>query len=167
MEYPGTNGRYCTGINSRWYPGILSERFRERYRDLLSGNDVSLDSLKGKVVLVDVWTTTCGGCRAELPALRQFADKVKERKDFTLLSICGDAVEGGRKEDGIKAFVAEFNINYPVLMDLPSHSIIRTFEVHLLPTKMLFDSAGKLLMRSEDGLLLSTVEAYLADKDKN
>ncbi len=135
------------------------------YRNILSGKDVSLDSLRGKIVLVDVWTTWCSGCRAELPSLKQFADKVKGRKDFTLLTICGDLVAGGRKQDGIKAFVTDFNLNYPVLIDLPSRSIIRDFNIRMLPTKLLFDSAGKLLMRSEDGLTIETVEAYLANQD--
>jgi len=142
-------------------------RLSGTYRNILSGKDISLDSLHGKIVLVDVWTTWCSGCRAELPSLKEFAEKFKERKDFTLLTICGDLVAGGRKEDGVKAFITDFDLNYPVLIDLPSRSIIHDYNIRMLPTKMLFDTAGRLLMSSEDGLTIATVEAYLANQEMN
>jgi thiol-disulfide isomerase/thioredoxin len=140
-------------------------KFSGTYRNILSGNDISLDSLRGKIVLVDVWTTSCTGCRAELPALKTFAEKNKDRKDFILVTICGDLVEQVRNEAGIKAFVDEFKLTYPILLDIPSRSFIRDFNVHLFPAKFLFDADGNLLMRSEDGLSLETVEAYLANRD--
>ena len=135
------------------------------YRNILSGKDICLDSLRGKIVLVDVWTTTCSGCREELPELKVFAEKHRNRKDFVLVTICEDLVERIRNEAGIKVFVDDFKLNYPILLDIPSNSFSRNFNVHLFPAKFLFDADGNLLKRSEDGLSLATVEAYLANRD--
>jgi hypothetical protein len=41
-----------------------------------SGKNISLESLKGKLVYVDVWATWCGPCRAQIPFLKQLEEKV-------------------------------------------------------------------------------------------
>ena len=53
------------------------------------GNDVSLDALKGKYVLIDFWATWCKPCRAGFPHLKGLYEKYSG-KDFDILMVSVD-----------------------------------------------------------------------------
>lgn len=82
----------------------------------LKGNQVSLDcdQFRDKVVLVNIFGSWCGGCRAEMPHLVQLKEKYADQG----LEIVGIAFERDSEETA-KATVSEFvekrKINYPIL----------------------------------------------------
>ena len=47
-----------------------------------SGKVVTLSSLKGKYVYIDVWATWCGPCKQELPYFKEVADAYKGRNMY-------------------------------------------------------------------------------------
>jgi cytochrome oxidase Cu insertion factor (SCO1/SenC/PrrC family) len=53
----------------------------------LNGNKVSLDSLKGKTVVVDFWATWCGPCKASFPAMQKLVDRHKDDKNVAFLFV--------------------------------------------------------------------------------
>lgn len=55
----------------------------------LDGQRVSMDSLAGKVVLIDFWATWCGPCREALPHMRDIAHKF-QGQPFVMLSVSLD-----------------------------------------------------------------------------
>tara|TARA_B100000945_G_C20355544_1_gene584460 strand:+ start:668 stop:1279 length:612 start_codon:yes stop_codon:yes gene_type:complete len=74
------------------------------------GNNVSLSDYKGKVVIINFWTTWCGPCRYEIPDLVQLYEKYNQ--DLIVLGISLDY-------DG-PAVVPQFEeriggVNYPLL----------------------------------------------------
>jgi thiol-disulfide isomerase/thioredoxin len=56
----------------------------------INGRVTTLDDLRGKYILVDVWATWCTPCRAEIPHLQALEEKFKD-KDIALVSISVDA----------------------------------------------------------------------------
>lgn len=74
----------------------------------LQGGDLPLDSLRGKVVLVNFWATWCEPCREEIPWLIEFQDKYASQ-GFTILGVAMDT--GGKSV--VKPFVdkTEFPVN--------------------------------------------------------
>ena len=57
------------------------------------GNDVPVDEYKGKVVLIDCWTTWCGFCIAEVPTIKEMYEKY-HAKGFEVISYnCDDDLE--------------------------------------------------------------------------
>src|SRR5262245_6026154 len=79
----------------------------------LDGREIDSRSLAGKVMLVNFWATWCPPCRAEIPDLVALQEKYRDQ-----LQIIGVLQDESSTED-VKRFVAEYKINYPVLVLTP------------------------------------------------
>ena len=79
----------------------------------LDGNTITLQQMKGKVVLLNFWGTWCGPCRKEIPDFINLSKKYK--KDG--LEIVGITLTSGPPEN-IKAFADKWGINYKLLTDI-------------------------------------------------
>lgn len=101
----------------------------------LEGQELELDSLRGRVILIDFWATWCAPCRRTLPmldALRNgFADA-----PFTLVSV---NVEPGH-EDEVRGYLEEHDLSFNVHTD--SGELQRRLHVDTLPTALLVDGQG-------------------------
>jgi peroxiredoxin len=56
----------------------------------VQGNSVSLESLRGKVVVLNFWTKTCGPCMEEMPELAELAKIVRDRPDVAVVAVSVD-----------------------------------------------------------------------------
>lgn len=102
------------------------------------GRVLTADSLRGRVVLVNIWATWCPPCRAEMPALQQLADSHAD-EPFVLLGL---SVDRG-PASSVDRFLRERGISYPnaIITD----DILRAFGgVRGYPTSFLLDKRGVL-----------------------
>ena len=53
----------------------------------MDGNDFTLSSQKGKVVVLDFWASWCAPCREEFPFLVELANQNKDNAFLTVLSL--------------------------------------------------------------------------------
>lgn len=120
----------------------------------LDGREVSTASLRGKVVIVNFWATWCPPCRAEIPDLVALQAKYGDR-----LQIIGIS-EDEAPPDVVKRFVAEHDINYPVVMTSPE--IEKMFPgVSALPTSYILDRESRVVQKHVGMLVARTTEQEL------
>ena len=79
----------------------------------LDGDWITLNELKGKVVLLNFWGTWCGPCRREIPAFINLPEKYK--KDG--LEVVGVTLTSGSPSN-IRSFADKWGINYTLLTDI-------------------------------------------------
>lgn len=109
----------------------------------LDGDEVSLAGLRGQVVLVNFWATWCPPCRMEMPGFERVWNSRREGG----LVVLGLSKERG-DEPGVRAFLAERGITYPVAVTGPEAA--EAFGgVRALPTSILIDRQGRVRHRVE------------------
>ena len=102
------------------------------------GQRISLDDLKGKVVLIDFWATWCGPCREALPHMKELAKKFEEQP-LVVLSISLDQDEQKWKE-----FIAKHDMSWAQYRDGGTGPIAKLFGVEAIPHTFTIDADGVL-----------------------
>lgn len=108
----------------------------------LNGEQVSLDSLQGKVVLLDFWGTWCGPCVESVPDLRQLHKKYANEPSFVLIGISSD-----RDDKVWREFTEKNKMAWPQYRDKDG-KILRAFRVGSFPTYVILDHEGIIRHRS-------------------
>lgn len=126
----------------------------------IQGNSQRLATYKGKVVLVNIWATWCGPCRAEMPKLDQLY-RARKENGLQVFGISDESVETQKK------FLASVPVIYP-LLTLQGQVPGLYRDVAKYPAMFLIDRAGNLqplpsaesgfdeIVKRVDGLLKSS-----------
>ncbi len=103
----------------------------------LEGDSVSLASMRGQVVLLNLWATWCVPCRQETPYLQSvFAEHEGEG-----LRVVGISLDTGDAADDIRSFVEEYAVTYTILHD-PRMRGLELYQIIGLPGSFLIDRDG-------------------------
>lgn len=105
----------------------------------LSGRTVTLASLRGKIVFLNLWATWCEPCRAEMPAMQRLYTQLRG-PDFEMLAVSAD--QEGREV--VERFVKELALTFPVLPD-PHLQIAERYRVTGYPETFIIDRNGRIV----------------------
>ncbi|MBX3259439.1 MAG: TlpA family protein disulfide reductase [Labilithrix sp.] len=109
------------------------------------GRDVSLDSYRGKVVVLNFWTKTCGPCMEEMPEIADLSRILRSMKDVAVVTISTDET-AEEATSTLKAVLKE-EPPFPVLMD-PELTVVRDrFGTSLYPETWIIDKSGVIRAR--------------------
>ena len=124
------------------------------YGKTLDDNDFDWDSLRGKYVLVQFTATWCGPCHMEIPGMREAYKKYHD-KGFEIVSIY-IFERGTDPVASVKEHVEHAKLPWIILSEtltekaeLPSYG--KSYAIHGVPTMLLVDKAGKIIMTNARG----------------
>jgi peroxiredoxin len=106
----------------------------------LSGKPVTLSSLRGKVVFLNVWATWCGPCREEMPSMETLYEAFKDRQDFVILAVSQDR----RGRIAVQPFVERNHLHFDILLD-PDNVVGDAYNVSGVPETFIIDRKGRIV----------------------
>lgn len=125
----------------------------------LEGTEFNIESLKGKVVLVDFWATWCGPCVAEMPNVQKVYEKLHD-KGFEVVGISLD-----NDESELRDFVKEKDIPWTQIFFKEgagqgwSNPLAKKYDVQGIPATYVLDRDGRVVAIGARGEMLEKIIA--------
>ncbi|MEP7367829.1 MAG: TlpA disulfide reductase family protein, partial [Acidobacteriota bacterium] len=111
---------------------------------------LTLEKLKGKVVVIDFFADWCGPCRNDLPAMAQMF-KDREKLPFMVMAIHPP----GSERKSIDKVIREFELGYPICIDVPAEGswgeLFAAYKVDAIPHAVVIDKEGKVAGQGQLG----------------
>jgi len=135
------------------------------------GDTIDLEKLRGKVVLLDFWSTGCSSCIARMPAIKAVYDKYKDR-GFEVISAC---LANNNELARIEAIEEKVGANWPLLMigwgeHTLGQQIWRKYGFLGVPQYILLNKEGKAVILNDklsNGDFEPDVQHLLAEEYKS
>jgi peroxiredoxin len=121
----------------------------------LENNPVSLENLRGSVVLVNNWATWCPPCKEEMPIFESYYQEHKQQ-GFTIV-----AIEAGQPKTEVVNFVESLQLSFPVWLD-PQNKALGAFRNSRLPNSYLIDRDGKVRLAWTGGVSRKILDQYVS-----
>lgn len=122
----------------------------------MEGQQIRLSDLRGKIVLIHFWATSCGICLAEMPDLIQTYQQYRKR-GFEVIAVAMHYDQPG----DIKAYARKQSLPFPVVFDQDGN-LAREFEqVSVTPTTFLIDGAGRRISKTVGIIDFGKLRAFL------
>jgi len=121
----------------------------------LHGNAVSLDGLRGQVVLVNNWATWCPPCKAEMPTLQKFYED-HQSQGFDIV-----AIEAGEPVAEVTEFANQHGLTFNVWPDLEQKSL-KAFRSYSLPNSYVIDRDGQVRLAWFGQISRKMLEEYVS-----
>lgn len=138
----GTNGNKA---DDSAFPALPPALANAQYQ-LLDGTPFKLADKKGKVLLVNIWGTWCGPCRAEMPHLIALQNKYGPQ-GFEVIGLnIGDGAGSPEPVDMIKSFAEKMGLNYTLAISSNENTreFYRLTRQEVVPQTIVVDRNGKL-----------------------
>lgn len=103
---------------------------------------LTLEGLRGKVVIIDFWTYSCINCIRTLPYLKAWHEKYSN-KGLVIIGVHAPEFEFEKNLANVKRAVNDFGIEYPVVQD-NDFKIWRAYENQYWPAKYIVDKEGNI-----------------------
>ncbi len=108
----------------------------------LNSEPLTAASLRGKVVLVDIWTFDCINCRNALPYVRAWAEKYRDQ-GLVVIGVHSPEFAYERKVDNVRRAVRDLGLTFPIAVD-NNFAIWRAFDNQYWPAHYFVDAQGRI-----------------------
>jgi peroxiredoxin len=101
----------------------------------LDGNEVSNETMKGKIIVIKCWYIHCTPCIREFPQVNRLAAEYKDRKDILFISLAEDSAEQ------LKTFLVRKPLSYSVIPDMKVY-MNESLQLNSFPTHFILNKEG-------------------------
>jgi len=107
----------------------------------INSDPLTLDKLRGRVVLVEFWTFGCYNCRNTLPAVKEWDTRYRDR-GLTIVGVHTPEIDNEYNLDNVRKQVPALGIKYPVVTD-NDYQTWKAYGVEAWPTIVVLDKQGR------------------------
>ncbi len=122
----------------------------------MEGQQIRLSDLRGKIVLINFWATSCGICLAEMPDLIQTYQQYR-KQGFEVIAVAMHYDQPG----DIRAYVRKQGLPFPVVFDRDGNLAREFDQVSGTPTTFLIDGSGKRISKTIGIIDFGKLRAFL------
>jgi thiol-disulfide isomerase/thioredoxin len=108
----------------------------------LNSQPLGPSGLRGNVVLINIWTYTCINWLRQLPYVRAWAEKYKDR-GLVVIGVHSPEFAFEKDVENVRRAVADLRVDYPVAID-SDHAIWRAFKNAYWPALYVVDAQGRI-----------------------
>ena len=108
----------------------------------LNSEPLSIETLRGKVVLIDFWTYSCINCLRTLPYLKAWHEKYKD-SGLVIIGVHTPEFAFEKSADNVKKAVSDLGVIYPVAID-SNYKIWNAFKNQYWPAHYFVDRLGRI-----------------------
>lgn len=101
---------------------------------------LTLQSLRGKVVIVDFWTYSCINCQRTFPYLKSWYEKYKD-EGLVIIGVHSPEFEFEKDANNVREAISDFGLKYPVVQD-NNFDTWRAYNNRFWPAKYIIDKDG-------------------------
>jgi thiol-disulfide isomerase/thioredoxin len=129
---------------------------------------LTLDELRGKVVVVDFWTSCCINCIHTLPVLAE-VEKKFAGKPVVVIGVHSAKFDAEKEADRLREIVAEYSIVHPIAVD-GSMKLWNAWGIQGWPTVLVLDARGHIVSsrtgETDRGAIEGAIQKALDDGTK-
>lgn len=124
--------------------------------EMLNGENVQLDNVKGKKVMVNFWATWCPPCEAEMPEMQ----KLQNEHQDNLIVLAVNMTNAEKSREDVESFISKRKLTFPVALDKDGRVSVQ-YEVYSYPTTYFLDEEGNIMNISRGAMTKETMEKLL------
>ncbi len=148
-------------FEKKYFPMMVTEGQKARFLDIkkhlsglkagdeaidfsypdMNGKLHALSDYKGKVVVVDVWATWCGPCKAEIPHLKKLEEEMAD-KDVVFIGV---SIDGEKDYEKWKQMIVDKQMAGVQLFAGSPNQISSDYKINSIPRFMVFGKDGKVV----------------------
>lgn len=154
--YGYLTGQYLGVENSNIKQEVKEAKDFEVYDE--EGNIVKLSDYKDKKpVVINIWASWCGPCKAEMPYFEDAINKYGDKVEFLMINLTDGQRE--TKEKALK-FLKDNNLEMDVLYDL-DYSAANAYNIRGIPRTIFIDKGGNIIYDREGALNYEILETNI------
>ncbi len=122
--------------------------------EALNGGTLSLNTMRGRWVILNFWATWCAPCTDEMPALQTIA--TEKSGEIALFGI-----NMRESAEDIRAYMAKYHLSFPILMN-PDNTTFANYQLDLgIPQTVIVTPDGQIVWHQFGPIDLSKFRATL------